>query len=130
MSQRQTLDTPQEMQNMGFDPTFQVAQIELLGHDSANSVLRRIQVDDSGNLKIDPTNLDARYLKLDVSNKPTINSLTRDANNFLATITLSDSRVLTIARNASNFITSITDGTWILTITRDASNLITKTERS
>jgi hypothetical protein len=74
--------------------------------------------------------LDTRYLKLDVSNKPTINSLTRDANNFLATITLSDSRVLTIARNASNFITSITDGTWILTITRDASNLITKTERS
>jgi len=64
MTQQQIKDTPQEMQNMGFDPTFQVAQIELLGHDSANSVLRRIQVDDSGNLKIDPTNLDTTYLKL------------------------------------------------------------------
>ena len=63
MSQEITKDTEQYILNKSFDPDFNVSTAELLGHDSVNSVLRRIQVDASGNLKIDPTNLDSRYLK-------------------------------------------------------------------
>jgi hypothetical protein len=48
--QNPTLNTPQEMQNEGFDPTFRQPTVELLGYDSVNNVLRRVVVDVSGNL--------------------------------------------------------------------------------
>jgi hypothetical protein len=46
-----TKKTSQYMANLGFDKTFNVQTIELLGHDSTNNVLRRIQVDDTGAIK-------------------------------------------------------------------------------
>jgi hypothetical protein len=70
------------MQNMGFDPDFQVSQIELLGHDSAGGVLRRVQVDSSGNLKIDPTGLDSRYFKLDQSTPQTITGIIQNSSYY------------------------------------------------
>ena len=47
-----TTDTPQYIQNKSFDPEFQVETAELLGHDLANNVLRRVAVDSSGYLKV------------------------------------------------------------------------------
>jgi hypothetical protein len=44
-------------------------RVLLYGWDGSNKV--RIAADNSGNVKIDPTNLDARFLKLDFSNIPT-----------------------------------------------------------
>jgi len=49
---KQTLETEQTIQNMSYDPEFEVLQAEVLGHDSVNNVLRRIQVDSSGNIKV------------------------------------------------------------------------------
>lgn len=43
--------TSQYIANLGFDKVFRVQTIELLGHDSINNVLRRIQVDDTGAIK-------------------------------------------------------------------------------
>jgi hypothetical protein len=37
---------------MSYDPEFEVLQAEILGHDSGSNVLRRIQVDSSGNIKV------------------------------------------------------------------------------
>jgi len=51
-SHKTTEDTPQALQNLGFDTTFNVSGIELLGHDSVNNVLRRIQVDGAGQIKV------------------------------------------------------------------------------
>jgi len=44
--------TPQELQNRSFDPTFDVAASEILGYDDGNNVLRRIAVDADGKLEI------------------------------------------------------------------------------
>jgi hypothetical protein len=62
MSQQETTDTVQYIKNRSYDPTFDVETVELLGYDSDNNVLRRIVCDASGLVKIDPTNLDTRYL--------------------------------------------------------------------
>jgi hypothetical protein len=74
MSQSVTHKTPQYMQNESFDPDFNLQTFELLGHDSANATMRRVQVDSSGNLKIDPTNLDARYLTLNQTTPQTLSA--------------------------------------------------------
>ena len=50
--QEVTKDTGQYIKNKSFDPTFQVETVELLGHDSTNNILRRIQVTDTGNVKV------------------------------------------------------------------------------
>ena len=47
-----TEETEQAIQNMSYDPEFEVLQAEVLGHDTSGSVLRRIQVDSSGNIKV------------------------------------------------------------------------------
>jgi len=59
-----TEKTEQYIDNLSYDKDFNISTMELLGHDTDNNVLRRIQVDDSGNLKIDPTSLDARYVEI------------------------------------------------------------------
>lgn len=52
MPNPQTKETEQGLQNMSFDETFQVTQVELLGYDKDAGVLRRIKVDATGQLKI------------------------------------------------------------------------------
>ena len=43
--------TPQELQNRSFDPTFDVAASEILGYDAAGGALRRIAVNSDGQLE-------------------------------------------------------------------------------
>jgi hypothetical protein len=43
--------TVQELQNRGFDPTFDVPTAEILGYDDGNNALRRIAVDANGKLE-------------------------------------------------------------------------------
>lgn len=50
MPNQDTLLTPQTMQNRGFDETFNVPTIELLGYDPVANALRRVVVNESGNL--------------------------------------------------------------------------------
>jgi len=64
--------TEQRIFNDSFDEEFQVLAIELVGYDG--SVLRRLACDASGNLKIDPTLLDSRYLLLDQTTPQTVAS--------------------------------------------------------
>ena len=52
MTQETTKETEQYLQNKSFDPEFQVETAELLGHDLANNVLRRVAVNSSGYLKV------------------------------------------------------------------------------
>jgi len=47
-----TEDSEQKIQNLSFDTDFNVPVVLALGHDNTNAVLRRIQVDDSGYLKV------------------------------------------------------------------------------
>ena len=47
-----TENTEQYMQNLSFDKEFDVPVVEILGHDNTNSVLRRIQVDANGYVKV------------------------------------------------------------------------------
>ena len=54
--------TTQEAANLSWDDTYDVFAPVLLGLDT--NVLRRIAVDSNGAVKIDPTNLDTRYVKL------------------------------------------------------------------
>lgn len=49
-SNNPTKRTPQEMQNQGFDETFGMPTVELVGYDSTNNVIRRVAVDSSGRL--------------------------------------------------------------------------------
>ena len=42
--------TVQELQNRGFDPTFDVPTAEILGYDAAGNALRRIAVNSDGSL--------------------------------------------------------------------------------
>lgn len=62
MSQPVTTDSEQYIKNKSFDPTFQTSMVEAVGYDG--SVLRPIAVDATGQVKLDPTNLDSTYLKL------------------------------------------------------------------
>jgi len=72
----------QEGLNLSWDNTYDVLAASLVGYDSGAGVLRRFAVDASGNLKIDPTNLNSAYLKLDqttaqtITGSPILNSLT------------------------------------------------------
>ena len=50
--QQVTKDSEQYISNKSFDPTYQVEVALLVGEDSINNVLRRVQVDASGNLKV------------------------------------------------------------------------------
>ena len=44
--------TVQELQNRGFDPSFDVPTAEILGYDDGNNALRRIAVDANGKLEV------------------------------------------------------------------------------
>lgn len=44
--------TVQELQNRGFDPTFDVPAVEVLGYDDGGNALRRIAVDANGKLEL------------------------------------------------------------------------------
>lgn len=48
----QTEKTEQYVDNLSFDEEFGVLAAEWVGHDDANGVLRRVQVDENGKLKI------------------------------------------------------------------------------
>lgn len=50
MSQQVIKDTPQELGNKSFDPTFQLNTVEIMGYDSANNVMRPIAADANGNI--------------------------------------------------------------------------------
>jgi hypothetical protein len=58
----ETNKTTQNLQNRSFDPQFDVTAVELLGYDGSQLV--RLATDSNGQVKIDPTNLDTRYLGL------------------------------------------------------------------
>ena len=46
----QTDNTEQKNSNLSFDSDFNINAVELVGYDSVNNVLRRIQVDSSGSI--------------------------------------------------------------------------------
>ena len=86
------------------------------------------------------SSLDARYLKLDQTTAQTVTggtpsfddirlvlagTITRDSDNFITSLAKTGGRTLTPTRNASNYITSLTDGTKTWTLTRNADNFIT-----
>ena len=56
--------TPQTIDNFGFDETFMMPGLEIWGYDSASGVLRRVAVNASGELELDTTALDARYVNV------------------------------------------------------------------
>ena len=49
---RVTENSEQYIENLSYDRDFNVSALELLGHDSTNNVLRRIQVDANGQVKV------------------------------------------------------------------------------
>jgi hypothetical protein len=59
---KQTLKTLQEMENLSFDREFDLSVRELVGYNSDSNSLVRLATDENGQVKIDPTNLDDRYL--------------------------------------------------------------------
>lgn len=52
-TQRKTAEYPQYILNQSVDPTFSILAVELLGYDSTNNVLRRVNVDSSGSISGD-----------------------------------------------------------------------------
>jgi hypothetical protein len=74
ISQSDIEDQVQYIKNRSYDTDYKVSAIEILGEDTDTSpnCLRKIQVDSSGNLKIDPTGLDTTYLKLNQTAPQTI----------------------------------------------------------
>lgn len=52
MSQLVTTDSEQYIANKSFDETYQVEQIEILGYDADNEVLRPIAVTNTGLVKV------------------------------------------------------------------------------
>ena len=65
--------TPQYIKNRSFDPAFNTSQIELVGFDSVNNVLRPIKVDANGQVYVSgalsQAAADALYLKLTAANQ-------------------------------------------------------------
>lgn len=57
--QEQTKQSVQSLKNQSFDPTFGVLSSEMLGYDLGNNVLRRIQVDANGYLKLKASDINA-----------------------------------------------------------------------
>lgn len=79
MITRSAQDTKKSVQvilNNSYDTDFDVLATEVLGYDSSGGNLVRLATDANGNVKIDPTLLDTRYLKLDASNDPVTGTLT------------------------------------------------------
>jgi len=60
--------------NRSVDDSFDVLAVELVGYDPTSQTLKRIIVNSDGEIIIDTTNLDARYLKLDQSSPQTVSS--------------------------------------------------------
>jgi len=56
--------TTQTIQNFGFDEAFMIPMREIWGYDSSAGVLRRVAVNASGELQLDTTSLDARYVNV------------------------------------------------------------------
>ena len=52
MSQGVTVDTTQYIANKSFDSTYQIEQVELVGYDSVNGVMRPLAVTATGLLKV------------------------------------------------------------------------------
>lgn len=52
MSQEVTKDSEQAIVNKSFDATYQVEQVEIVGYDADNNVLRPIAVTNTGLVKV------------------------------------------------------------------------------
>ena len=60
--------------NRSVDDKFDVLAVELVGYDPSSDALKRIAVNSDGEVQLDTTNLDARYLKLDQSSPQTVSN--------------------------------------------------------
>jgi len=100
--------TPQNLQNLSFDKTFNVLAIEALGFDSSTSSLVKIATDANGKVKIDPTNLDTRYLLLDQTSQQTIINgipIFSGAGDQYLSVVSTDHNISGIKLTRSNFLT-------------------------
>jgi hypothetical protein len=50
--QQKTEDTSQEVLNKSVDPRFGILAVELLGYDTPNDTVRRVAVDENGQLEV------------------------------------------------------------------------------
>jgi hypothetical protein len=65
MNNQQTEKTSQNLENLSFDKSFDISVRLLKGYNSDTNSLVTIATDATGKVKLDPTGLDTRFLKLD-----------------------------------------------------------------
>jgi len=105
-----TKRSTQRIDNLSFDETYDISAVELLAEDNSNAVIRRLQSDASGNLKV---NISASYLSPTTGTASTVAGsassvtlLASNANRLGATIFNDSTAALYIKLGATASATS------------------------